>query len=210
MTIGEWVREILWAPVTFLKGLRVTLLNLFRPKVTVQYPDVLPPGLRSWAETAYPRFRGLHGLTTDPETGDLYCIGCMACARICPDNLITMELVKKEGHPGRYPVKFNIDINVCCFCGLCSEVCPTPIKALVMTNEFEIATYTRGSSLVLTREMLIELGEREYRRRLEGLRQGNPLEQGNPYFTYEEEKKERLAREPRERPARVGAREEGG
>ncbi len=167
-------------PVSLLKGLRVTMTNMARSKATVRYPEVMPspagqspspvgddPFLRPY-EMA-PRFRGLHGLTKDPVTGDLNCIGCMACAKVCPDDLISMDLEKREGHNGRYPVTFNVNIGPCCFCGLCAEVCPTPMRAIVMSDLFEWAAYRRdGANLVLGKDDLERHGEIEVARRRAG------------------------------------------
>ncbi len=191
-------------PVSLLKGLRVTMTNMARSKATVRYPEVMPspagqspspvgddPFLRPY-EMA-PRFRGLHGLTKDPVTGDLNCIGCMACAKVCPDDLISMDLEKREGHNGRYPVTFNVNIGPCCFCGLCAEVCPTPMRAIVMSDLFEWAAYRRdGANLVLGKDDLERHGEIEVARRRAGrewseegkLTGVNPEEQGNPYFQF--------------------------
>lgn len=156
MTARNLLKESLTGALSLLKGLKVTLVNLFRRKVTLQYPEEYPK--------VPPRFRGLHGLTVDPETGDDNCIGCQACARICPDRLITLELEKREGHKGRYPARFEIDLNACCFCGLCTEACPTPMKSLVMTREFELASADRRK-LVLTKEQMYENAARESARR---------------------------------------------
>ncbi len=148
----ERIKAGLRGAASFLIGLRITWINFWRPAITVQYPDELP-------EFA-PRYRGLHGLTADPESGGENCIGCLACARVCPDNLITMTLEKRDGHKGRYPINFQIDLNPCCFCGLCAEVCPTPMKALVMTKEFELASFTRRD-LILDKDHLMENGRKE-------------------------------------------------
>jgi len=207
-TITEHIQHFINGPVSFAKGLKVTFLNLWRPKVTLCYPEEQPD--------LKPRFRGLHGLTKDPETGDLNCIGCQACARICPDSLIGMELERREGRQGRYPVRFTINIGPCCFCGLCSEVCPTPMKSLVMSSEFEWAVYDRtGEQLVLDRERLLEIGEREVERRRQGrtwspegeLLAVAPEEQGNPYFRFAAESgkgKGQEEGEAKERPAKKG------
>jgi len=151
----ELIKEVVAGFVSLLKGLQVTFRNLRRKPVTLQYPDELP--------VLAPRYRGVHGLTVDPETGLENCIGCQACARICPDQLITMTLEKREGHPGRYPVKFYIDLNPCCFCGLCVEVCPTPMKALIMTSNFHMVS-DQHKDLVLTKEKLLENGRLELAR----------------------------------------------
>lgn len=185
------------------KGLRVTWLNLTRTKFTQRYPEVMPEPMGRAEQQGddgfgspyhlSPRYRGLHGLTRDPVTGDHNCIGCMACAKVCPDDLISMDLEKREGHSGRYPVTFTVNIGPCCFCGLCAEVCPTPMRAIVMTDCFEWATYARdGRNLVLTKEDLERLGDREVARRAAGrtfAEDGSlvdivPEEEGNPYFQF--------------------------
>lgn len=186
-TVASYLKHFCNGPVSFAKGMWVTLKNLGRRKVTLCYPEERPD--------LKPRFRGLHGLTKNPETGDLNCIGCLSCARICPDDLISISVERREGHPGRYPVDFAINIGPCCFCGLCSEVCPAPMKALIMSSEFEIAPFSRdGENLVLTKEKLIAIGEREVERRQ--ARKGQPEERDNPYFTWADEsaKAERRAR----------------
>ena len=199
-------------PASIAKGLRVTLAALRRTKTTVKYPEQLPQpsgragqpsgrdGQPSDANDPFarpyeiaPRYRGLHGLTRNPETGDVNCIGCMACANVCPDHLISMDLEKREGHSGRYPVTFTVNIGPCCFCGLCSEVCPTPFRAIVMTDLYEWASYERfGTNLALGREDLLRNGDYEVARRAAGrtftdeggLASILPEEEGNPYFQF--------------------------
>ena len=36
---------------------------------------------------------------------------------------------------------FDINFEICILCDLCTEVCPT--EAIVMTNNFELAAYSR-------------------------------------------------------------------
>lgn len=84
------------------------------------------------------------------------CIACNQCAVICPVECITIESRKKvaEEDPdaktpprfGSKPLKlkllqFDIDEALCCFCGLCTEVCPT--ECLVHTPEFEYSKFDR-------------------------------------------------------------------
>ena len=86
------------------------------------------------------------------------CISCNQCAVICPVECITIESRKKNddedkaaktpAHFGAKPVKlqllrFDIDEALCCFCGLCTEVCPT--ECLVHTPEYEYAKYDRDN-----------------------------------------------------------------
>jgi NADH-quinone oxidoreductase subunit I len=203
--MSKLLERLVNAPRSLLQGLRVTITNMVRTKATKLYPEVLPvPTGRHQGEvdptdpfstpyTIAPRYRGLHGLTRDPVSGDLNCIGCMACANVCPDKLIAMDLEKREGHSGRYPVTFTVDIGPCCFCGLCSEVCPTPMRSIVMTDVFEFAAYRRdGATFVLDREALLRNGDWEAARRREGrqwsadgeLQAVLPEEEGNPYFQF--------------------------
>lgn len=84
------------------------------------------------------------------------CISCNQCAVVCPVECITIESRKKapEENPdertpaafGSKPIKlkllrFDIDEALCCFCGLCTEVCPT--ECLVHTEEFEYSKFDR-------------------------------------------------------------------
>ncbi len=111
--MNDKLKVLVNTPVSLFKGLRVTITNLLRTKTTVAYPEVMPPPVGQAVPTdpsdpfarpyeLSPRFRGLHGLTKD-DTGDLNCIGCMACAKVCPDDLISMTLEKREGHSGVFP-----------------------------------------------------------------------------------------------------------
>ena len=65
-----------------LKGLSVTLKNLFRRKITIQYPEEKTP--------QSPRFRGLHALRRYPN-GEERCIACKLCEAVCPALAITIE-----------------------------------------------------------------------------------------------------------------------
>lgn len=131
---------------SILGSMRVTISYLFKKKVTVQYPEVRPE--------LSTRFRGLPALPIDPDTGRDRCIACSACARVCPDNVITVTQEVGEDKK-RYAGSFTIDAAGCIFCGLCVEVCPT--HALVMSDEFELAHATR-EDLVIPLEKLHEIG----------------------------------------------------
>ena len=64
----------------------------------------------------------------------------------CPVDCITIEPVKaveeygktSDGTPKRiYAAKFDIDVGKCCFCGLCTVVCPT--ECLTMTKVYDFS-----------------------------------------------------------------------
>lgn len=110
----------------FLKGLGVTLSQLPRKKVTLQYPDVMP----EWPE----RFRGVHRFI--PEL----CISCQQCARICPTSCISLSGARDQNKKMRIET-YDINFEICILCDLCTEVCPT--ECILMSDTFELASYSR-------------------------------------------------------------------
>jgi len=110
----------------FLKGLGVTLSQLPKKKVTLQYPDVMP----EWPE----RFRGVHRFI--PEL----CIVCNQCARVCPTDCISLSGTRDDKKKLRIDT-YDINFEICILCDLCTEVCPT--ESILMSDTFELAEYTR-------------------------------------------------------------------
>jgi len=130
-----------------LKGLSVTLRNLFRKKVTVQYPEEKTP--------QSPRFRGLHALRRYPN-GEERCIACKLCEAVCPALAITIE--SDVGPDGtRRTTRYDIDLFKCIYCGFCEEACP--VDAIVETRIFEYHMENRGEN-IMTKEKLLAVGER--------------------------------------------------
>ena len=49
---------------------------------------------------------------------------------------------------------FDFNLSRCSFCGLCSEVCPTkPIKALIMSEDYELGSYSRETQILRVDQM---------------------------------------------------------
>ena len=143
-----FIGDIINAFVSIAKGLWVTLTNwsIFRPCVTELYPEVQP----SLPEN----FRGMPTLPIDPTTGRSPCIACGACARMCPEQIITVEMDKSDPKD-RKPAAFKIDISRCMWCGLCMEVCPK--NCLKPARTFELACYSRDD-MIYDLEALNRLG----------------------------------------------------
>jgi NADH-quinone oxidoreductase subunit I len=126
--------------IGLLKGLGVTVKNLFRAPTTQMYPKERPD--------LPPRTRGVIALM------DENCTVCMLCARECPDWCIYIDSHKetvppaKEGGRARTRNvldRFAIDFSLCMYCGICVEVCP--FDALWWSPEFEYSEFTIGGML---------------------------------------------------------------
>jgi NADH-quinone oxidoreductase subunit I len=130
-----------------LVGLSVTLRNLFRRKITLNYPDEKTP--------QSPRFRGLHALRRYPN-GQERCIACKLCEAVCPALAITIE---SEAGPDntRRTTRYDIDLFKCIYCGFCEEACP--VDAIVETRILEYHMENRGEN-IMTKDKLLAIGER--------------------------------------------------
>jgi NADH-quinone oxidoreductase subunit I len=133
--------ERLYLPL--LGGLLVTAKHFFRnlfhgPEYTIEYPEER----RSYSH----RFRGHHILTTRPD-GSVRCVACYLCAQACPADCIHIEAGE---HPDvnieKYPLVYEIDMLRCVFCGYCVDACPE--EAIIMSNNYDMAYFTREQSIV--------------------------------------------------------------
>jgi NADH-quinone oxidoreductase subunit I len=133
--------ERLYLPL--LSGMMVTLKHFFRnlfkgPKYTISYPEER----REYSH----RYRGHHILPTRPD-GSVRCVACFLCATACPAECIHIEAGE---HPDenieKYPVVYEIDMLRCVFCGYCVDACPE--EAIIMSNNYDMAYFTREQSIV--------------------------------------------------------------
>ncbi len=108
----------------------ITLRYLFKPAVTIHYPDEkLVP---------FERYRG--ALLFDAET----CISCNLCVKACPSNCIQLENAKNDAGKKVAKVEwYTIDFGKCNFCRLCEESCPTKPKAVWHSLDYEVVFETR-------------------------------------------------------------------
>jgi len=136
-----------WLLTELIRGLMLTGRYLFKKKITVEYPEERTP--------LSPRFRGLHALRRY-ASGEERCIACKLCEVVCPALAITIESEERDDGTRRTTL-YDIDMTKCIYCGLCQEACP--VDAIVETQVFEFASEDRAS-LVYTKDMLLEVGDR--------------------------------------------------
>ncbi len=97
------------------------------------------------------RYRGYH--TNNIET----CIGCGFCGRICMNAAITyVEVPELKGVTKGLPKRPVIDYGRCCFCGLCTDVCPT--KSLKLVEKYNFVDEDKNTFKVIA-SPLIEKNE---------------------------------------------------
>ncbi len=133
--------------IDILKGMSITLKNLFSKNVTLLYP---------WEKTPIsPRFRGEHALRRYPN-GEERCIACKLCEAVCPAQAITIEAEpRKDG--SRRTTRYDIDMVKCIYCGLCEEACS--VDAIVEGPNMEFAMENR-QDLVYSKAKLLENGDK--------------------------------------------------
>jgi NADH-quinone oxidoreductase subunit I len=140
----DYFKKIYEGISTTVTGMKITLDHLGGKKVTNQYPEIYHP-ITSGDMPTNARNR----LFVDMSG----CDGCDSCAKACPISCITVETVRVSPDDDNVPemnngkkrkmwvTKHEIDFAKCCFCSLCTLVCPT--EAIYMTQEFEYSEFDR-------------------------------------------------------------------
>ncbi len=141
MTATEFIKKVFFLEI--LKGMALTLRNLFTPAVTRQYPKE--------RREPFPGSRGLHALVRDAETGNAKCVGCGLCAAICPSQCIHIYTSEGDDHK-KVVDRYEVDVLRCVFCALCVEACP--YGAVALTEHYEYSGYTR-EEFYYTKERLL-------------------------------------------------------
>jgi formate hydrogenlyase subunit 6/NADH:ubiquinone oxidoreductase subunit I len=110
-----------------LRDLIEAVTAILRGPVTTKYP--CEPHI------PFPRFRG------KPVPHDEDCIGCGACAEVCPSLAIEVK-DDLSTRPPKRSVIWHYDL--CIYCQQCELKCTTK-KGVTLSNEFDLATDDRKS-----------------------------------------------------------------
>ncbi len=114
-----------------LRELKEALRSLFSKPYTTKFPAV--------------EIEPVDGFRGKPKYFEEYCIGCGACAEVCPANAIT---VKDPEEPvdidKNTPIrKIECRYDFCNFCGNCEAYCITE-KGIQLTKEYDLALFDRN------------------------------------------------------------------
>ncbi len=130
-------------------GFKVTLQQMAKPRVTVEYP--------AHKRQKPVRTHGRHVLNRY-EDGMEKCIGCELCAGVCPADCIYVRGADNDTaepvSPGeRYGFVYEINYLRCIHCDLCVEACPT--EAITESKMFEFSFTNRADAIYTKRELVV-------------------------------------------------------
>jgi len=84
-------------------------------------------------------------------------VACEMCATACPSHCITIEPMPTPPEwtdRERMPERFDINMLVCIYCGMCEEACP--VDSIELTKIHDWAAYSR-EEMIWNKEKLLEM-----------------------------------------------------
>ncbi|MFH0797422.1 MAG: 4Fe-4S dicluster domain-containing protein [Candidatus Omnitrophota bacterium] len=120
-----------------LREIKEALTSLFSKPYTSKFPYQ--------PHTPEKRFRG------KPEYYKEHCVGCTACAQVCPSGAIEWSDDIKSTPPVR---RLVLRYDLCIFCGQCQANCITE-KGIQLSQKFDLAGFSREDMKVTQENELV-------------------------------------------------------
>jgi hydrogenase-4 component H len=113
------------------RDLREAFFSLFHRPITTRFPREI--------HRPFEHFRG------KPQFVESECVGCGACAEICPSQAIQVIDPKQvpSGKKRKTSRKIELRYDSCNFCGMCQSRCITG-KGIRLTDQFDLALLDRN------------------------------------------------------------------
>ena len=92
------------------------------------------------------------GFRGKPQFYEKDCVGCRACAEVCPARAI--EVIDEKDKKLRTLIHHQ---DICIYCQQCERACITG-KGIILTKEFDLATFDRKGSTTSARKELVICG----------------------------------------------------
>lgn len=147
MTFSKYIYSWFTGLKSLATGLKVTIREFFRPKVTERYPE------NRATLVMFDRFRGELVMPHD-ENNQHACTACGICMMNCPNgtiHVISKTETTEDGKTKKVLDRHEYDLGQCTFCNLCVLTCPS--HAIIFSTAFENAVFTRSKlQKVLNRE----------------------------------------------------------
>ena len=120
-----------------LRELAEAIRSLFSPPYTSKFPHA--------PSVPFPNFRG------SPEFHEKDCIGCKACAEVCPPKAIDVFDLTDKTPPMR---RLELHYDRCIFCGHCELNCTTK-KGVTLSQKYDTATFDLKDSFDAVEKELV-------------------------------------------------------
>lgn len=91
------------------------------------------------------RFRG------KPEYHEDGCVGCLACAEVCPTGCIKVNDAIDSEEPLR---RLELHLDSCIFCGQCQAACITQ-EGIKLSRKFDLAVFDRNEAIESVEKELV-------------------------------------------------------
>lgn len=137
-SVIKYFRNIIVGGWSLVLGYSVTIPEIFKPIITVQYP-------RQKLEMDV-GYRGHIELVRLPGEDGHFCLACGTCERACPSKVIKIQGVKPKAGAVKAGVMYLIDFSRCSLCGICVDVCP--VDALRHSMAYDLAFYSRWDNVI--------------------------------------------------------------